>query len=262
MGTTEFEEIASILSKKVVIITQARIGSTRFPRKILQEVSGKSLLELHLMRLKQSVTADTVIVATTEESGVESILRIAEKMNVDAYQGSLDDVLDRFYQAALPHAPDYVVRVTSDCPLIDGDLLDKVVNYAVTENLDYCSNILVEDYPDGQDIEVFTFAALKAAWEQASEQADREHVTPYIRRNSTFNGRDQFRSANFSSEYEYGHVRMTVDEAPDFACIQTLVEELGAERDWMDYTNFILEHADKFQNQRIIRNEGSKDQLI
>src|SRR5690606_21561491 len=138
------------------------------------------------------------------------------------FQGSTEDVLDRFYNAVKDEKPEYVVRVTSDCPLIDAKLIDQVINMVIEKNLDYGSNTLKEEYPDGQDVEVFKFDALKNAWENASLLSDREHVTPYIRKNSSFNNKHLFKSENFDSPANMNHIRMTVDEPIDLETIRIM----------------------------------------
>ena len=166
---------------KVLLITQARIGSTRFPGKVTKMIGNTTLLGLHLQRVKESKKVTDWIVATTYENGVEQIIDIANNAGVKVYQGELNDVLDRFYQAALPYQPDYVVRVTSDCPLVDAHLIDEVIDLTIRNEADYGANILKEEFPDGQDVEVFTFKALEKAWNEAKLSSEREHVTPYIR---------------------------------------------------------------------------------
>lgn len=241
---------------KVIAITQARVGSSRLPRKVLLPLGNDTLLGVHLERLKRAKSIDQCIVATTNEDESESIVKLAEAKDIATYQGSLNDVLDRFYQAALPYKPSHVVRVTSDCPLIDPDLIDKIVNEAITGGYDYYANILVEDFPDGQDVEVFTFKALAKAWNEATTNTEREHVTPYIRNNSNFKGGTLFQSADYPAPDNYNHVRMTVDEAVDLEVMQWLVDELGTDKDWLTYTKFMLANQDKLANARIQRNEG------
>lgn len=241
---------------KIIIVTQARVGSTRFPQKVLKPIQDTTLLGLHLQRLKQSKRATMIFVATTYEEGVEQIIDIAEKHEVGFFQGSTADVLDRFYHTVKEHEPDYVVRVTSDCPLIDSELIDKVIDFAVDSNVDYAANILEEVFPDGQDIEVFTFKALERAWENAKLTSDREHVTPYIRKNSDYCGGSYFTAKSFAQTDARNHIRMTVDEEKDFDAIVTLVHELGSEQSWNTYADFISENPTKFRNQKITRNEG------
>jgi spore coat polysaccharide biosynthesis protein SpsF (cytidylyltransferase family) len=240
----------------VIAVTQARVGSTRLPGKILMEIQGTSLLEIHLKRVLQAKQVSRVIVATTFEDGVEKICQIADKFSVTCFQGSTIDVLDRFYQAVKESRPDYVVRITSDCPLIDAELLDKIIQFTIDNNLDYCSNTLIEEYPDGQDIEVFTFDALQKAWMEATLSSEREHVTPFLRRNCDFNGGHIFKSLNYNSPNNFKHIRMTVDELDDFEFIKKIILELGLEKTWKEYTQYIVSNYDILKNQQIVRNEG------
>ena len=171
---------------EVIIITQARLKSKRLDRKILKVIDGKSLLEIHLERLKKSKYSDNLIVATTYEDKIEIVLDILKNLNIPFFQGSMEDVLDRFYNAANKYNPSYVVRVTTDCPLIDPNLLDEIIDYVLDKEIDYGSNTLVEAFPDGQDVEVIKWSALKYAWHNANSKNEREHVSPFIRKNSTF----------------------------------------------------------------------------
>jgi spore coat polysaccharide biosynthesis protein SpsF len=243
-------------SLKVLLITQARVGSTRFPNKVAQKLADTTLLGLHLERIKKSKNISHFCVATTEEVGVDSIIDISKKYDCDVFQGSLSDVLDRFYQAALPMKPEYVVRVTSDCPLLDSNLIDKIIEFTIEHHVDYCSNTLLEHFPDGQDVEVFKFSALEIAWKNAVLSSEREHVTPFIRNNSNFFGGTLFKALNFDSKTNYNHIRMTVDEPKDLVAIEHLVANLGKYQNWHEYTEFIINHISEFNNQDILRNEG------
>lgn len=250
-------------NKKISIVTQARIGSSRFPQKVLQKIDDITMLKFHLQRLKKSRLGDEIIVATTFEKNVEKIVGITKDMEMEVFQGSTNDVLDRFYNAAVSTGkPDYVVRVTSDCPLIDGELIDKIIKMAIDKNLDYCSNTLKQQFPDGQDIEVFKFSALEKAWKETKLQSDREHVTPFIRRNSSFFDERMFKSANYDAPDNFNGIRMTVDEPVDLETIRILVRHLGSEKDWIAYTKYIIENKTKFSNQKIIRNEGYNKSLM
>ena len=243
---------------KIFIVTQARLNSTRFPKKILKEINGKSLLQIHLESLSKSKYFKNLIVATTREKGIDKVLELIRKNSIKYFQGSTDDVLDRYYKAVLPYKPDYVVRVTSDCPLIDGNLIDEIVDFALNKSIDYVSNTLIENFPDGQDIEVISWGALKKAWRFAKKPYEREHVTIFIKDNSTFNKSDMFTSENFLSEKNYNHIRMTLDEKSDYDAIKILINDLGLGRDWLTYTEHINNNPLLFSNQHLIRNEGSK----
>jgi spore coat polysaccharide biosynthesis protein SpsF len=241
---------------KTVLITQARSGSTRLPGKILKKIGGKSLLQIHLERLGKCKTISEIIVATTINDEDQVIYDLALELGFSATRGSESDVLDRFYQSVKNKKADWIVRVTSDCPLIDPLLVDQVVDFVRNNNKDYGSNILIENFPDGQDVEVFKFSALKQAWENANLTSDREHVTPYIRNNSDFKNGNLFSAINYPCDSDYSKIRMTVDEIRDFELIAILVDELGIEKKWLEYTNYII-HKDLSKiNGEIIRNEG------
>ena len=246
---------------KIIAITQARLGSTRFPNKILQKVGQTTLIELHLQRILKSKCLDIIIVASTYEEGIKQLSTICNNMNVGFYQGDLNNVLDRFYQAAKTQNPDYVVRLTSDCPLIDATLIDDVIQYATNNDLDYCSNTLEEQYPDGQDVEVFKFSALEKAWQKASLLSEKEHVTPFIYKNSSFYGKEMFKAAAFTAKDNYNHVRLTVDEPIDLEVIKKLTNELGFDASWMEYTEAYLNTDIQNLNKNITRNEGYQKSL-
>jgi len=243
---------------KIIAVTQARLGSSRFPNKILKKIKNKTLLEIHLNRIRKAKLLDDLIVATTNESIDDSIVVECRKFNIAYFRGSQNDVLDRFYKALMPHKADYVVRVTSDCPLIDSHLIDYIIDTAITGKFDYCSNTLEDSFPDGQDVEVFKFGALQSAWSEAKLKSDREHVTPYIKRNSTHFNRKKFKSLNVQCDYEkFKDVRITVDEPCDFQVIEMLVSELGFESSWEEYSDLYLSSKKIYStNSKIKRNEG------
>ncbi|WP_207220065.1 cytidylyltransferase domain-containing protein [Emticicia agri] len=242
----------------VCLITQARTGSTRLPGKVLKKIEGEELLKIHLTRLSKCKTIDKIIVATTTENDDVLIENLVKSWNYDVFRGSENDVLDRFYQAiaAFNVRPQWVVRVTSDCPLLDPALVDEVVKFAQEKNVDYASNVLIERFPDGQDVEVFKFSALETAWKNASLKSEREHVTPYIRNNSDFKGGTPFTAANYPCAEDFSKIRMTVDEEKDFLLVKNLIEQLGTDKTWLAYTNFIIENNLDNINGGIIRNEG------
>ena len=242
---------------KKLLITQARLGSTRLPNKILKKINKVTLLEIHLNRIKKAKTIDDIFIATTTKNKDDEILKLANKLGFKCYRGSENDVLDRFYKTAITSKTDYIIRVTSDCPLIDPNLIDEVVNAALDSGVDYYSNIFDENYPDGQDIEVFKFKALEDCWKNAKKKSDREHVTSYIRNNSINKGKQTFSSKSHTSNFDYGDVRMTVDNIEDFKVIEKLVKKLGLKSSWKEYADYYLNNEDIFKlNQNILRNEG------
>jgi len=242
---------------KIIAITQARCGSTRLPNKVLKEIKGETLLGIHLNRILKSKKIDQLLVATTTDAADDAIEKVADDMGLPFYRGSVNNVLDRYYQAAKKHNPDWVVRLTSDCPLIDASLIDKIIDKAIELDVDYCSNTLDPTYPDGMDTEVFKYSALEKAWHEAGLNSEREHVTPYIHKNSSFHHKSLFTSYNYANDVNYGNVRLTVDEPADFEVIKHVVENLGLDKGWKIYADYYLE--DKTINElngNITRNEG------
>lgn len=207
---------------KTVIIVQARMTSTRLPGKVLKTVLGKSLLEYMIERLSRVKLADEIVIATTTNSTDQPIINLCEKLSVSHYRGSEEDVLARYYGAATEHKADVVVRVTSDCPIIDPQVIDEVIQrYLDLKQYDYVSNGLSRSFPRGMDTEVFSYAALQEAFLEAAEQPDREHVTPFIYRHP-----ERYRLANVLYAQDQSRHRWTVDTMEDFVLIREIIEAL------------------------------------
>ena len=248
---------------KILAITQARYGSTRLPGKVLRKVNGQTLLEIHLRRILKSKRIDGIVVATTHETQSNEIIGIAEKMKVGHFQGSTENVLERFYNAAKPSNPDYVVRLTSDCPLIDASVIDQVIEKCLEEQLDYCSNTLDPTFPDGIDVEVFTYEALEWAFKDAVLASEREHVTPFIWKRSTFFGEKLFSSANLYHSEDLSSFRITLDTAQDFEVISSLIEMKGVDSKWMEYIDVLKNNKElNAINSTIPRNEGFQKSMV
>jgi spore coat polysaccharide biosynthesis protein SpsF (cytidylyltransferase family) len=242
---------------KIGLITQARIGSTRFKRKILSKVSNKStILDCHLHRVRRSKLVTDFIIATTNEIGIDIVNKISLKhgFNHFIYEGDCNDVLSRYYESCKELYFDYVVRVTSDCPLLDATLIDKIIEFTIEHNLDYCSNTLEDYFPDGQDVEVFKFNELEKAYLCAERPSEREHVTPYIKANSL-----RIKNYNDSSVKRLKKVRMTIDYEEDLMPIINCIDEFGMDASWRDYAEFI--RINGFKNQKIQRNIGYEKSL-
>lgn len=207
----------------VVLITQARLGSTRLPGKILKTVLGKSLLEYQIERLNRVPSATKMVVATTTNEDDKPIVDLCEKLNVACFRGSVGDVLARYHGAALAHKADIVVRVTSDCPLIDPNVIDRVIQtyLSAQPTYDYVSNCLERTYPRGMDTEVFSFRALDEAFREATALPDREHVTPFLYRQP-----GRYRLGQVTHAPNQSTHRWTVDTVEDFTLIQNIIESL------------------------------------
>jgi len=216
------------------------------------------------MRLKKSNYKENILVATTFEKGAEEIIKISSKLNINYFQGETKNVLDRFYKAAIKYQPKYIVRITSDCPLIDPLLIDKIVDFAKANNLDYASNVLVHNYPDGQDVEVIKYKALQIAWIEAKLNSEKEHVTPYIINNSSFYNKKKFRALNYKENFntKYSTLRMTVDYEIDLDAIKFLINKKGVFCSWEVYADLMLAHLLEFKNQNFKRNENYLNQIF
>jgi glutamate-1-semialdehyde aminotransferase/spore coat polysaccharide biosynthesis protein SpsF (cytidylyltransferase family) len=240
---------------KTVLITQARMGSSRFPNKIAKEILGKSLLEIHLGRIKKAKCIDEIIVATTTNVEDEIVFNNAVKWGFKSFRGSENDVLDRFYQSIKYIKPEWVVRATSDCPLIDPELIDTIINFCLDNNLDYCTNGS-STFPDGTDVEVFKFSCLEEMWNKAELLSEREHVTPYLINRSNLNGKNEFKAAKFTCLKDWSDVRITIDNEEDFLVIQKLITDYGVDKDWEFYAQKYYDDKLNLINGFISRNEG------
>jgi spore coat polysaccharide biosynthesis protein SpsF (cytidylyltransferase family) len=248
---------------KIVAITQARYGSSRLKAKVLKKINQETILDIHIKRIKKSKLINEIVVATTDEAESDLIVEIADRNKVLSYKGSVNDVLDRFYQASKIVKPDIIVRVTSDCPLIDANEIDKVINVLLQTKCDYASNTMQPTLPDGMDAEVLTYSALEKAYNEATLKSDREHVTPYIWRNSSFKGGNLFESQNIFNDKDYSNYRLTVDNEEDFLVIKKLVEVLGINCNWKEYVDFLDKNPTiKAINSGLKRNEGYQKSLI
>ena len=195
---------------KIAAIIQARMGSTRLPGKVLMDLGGDTVLGRVVRRVQRVRRVTEVLVATTTSGADDAIVRECERLGVASFRGSENDVLDRYYHAARAHSASVVVRITSDCPVIDPELVDETIRVFLQENAAYCSNVIPRTYPRGLDTEVFTTAALERAWREAGQPYEREHVTPYITRHGEF-----FRQASKSAEQDWSQYRWTVDTSED-----------------------------------------------
>lgn len=206
-----------------VLIVQARMASTRLPGKILKTVLGKPLLEYQIERLKRVKLKDEIVIATTTKDTEEPIIELCERLNVPYFRGSEEDVLSRYYWAAQQNHADLVIRITSDCPIIDPAIIDKVIEYYLihSNQFDYVSNTLERTFPRGMDTEVFSFKALSEAYNEAKDESEREHVTPFIYRNTY-----RYRLANVSYFEDQSKHRWTVDTMEDFQLIKRIIEHL------------------------------------
>lgn len=208
---------------KTVIIVQSRMTSTRLPGKVLKCVMNKPLLEYQIDRLRRVSFADEIVIATTTNDSDTPIVELCQRLETPYFRGSENDVLARYHGAAIKHNADIIVRVTSDCPLIDPVVIDKVIDYFNDNSdvYDYVSNVQTRTYPRGMDCEVFTLSALDEAYHKAITLAEREHVTPYLYCHPA-----RFGIGSVSYSEDQSHHRWTVDTQEDFILIKNILENI------------------------------------
>ena len=207
---------------RIVAVVQARMGSSRLPGKVLKGLGGQSVLARVVQRLRRSSLISEVVVATSVSSGDEAVVREAERLNVGCFRGSEADVLDRFYRAARAFHADTVVRITSDCPLIDPEITDQTIRAFLNEQPDYASNGLERTYPRGLDTEAMTAEALARAWRKANEPYQREHVTPFL-----YEHPELFRILSVTNDIDCSAHRWTLDTPEDLEFIRAVYERFG-----------------------------------
>lgn len=247
----------------VVAIIQARMGSTRLPGKVLQDIAGQPMLWHVVRRARRAATLDRVVVATSTAAADEAVAAFCATQGIGCFRGSEDDVLDRYYQAAKHTGAEVVVRLTADCPLLDPGVVDCVVSRFLSGGWDYAANINPPTFPDGLDTEVFSFAALDHAWREAHDPTHREHVTPYLRLSG------QFRTVNLvlsevegvenQADRDAHEHRWTVDDTADLEFVRRVYTALGEKPEFgMHEVMTLLESQPELHqvNGATIRNAG------
>lgn len=239
---------------KTVAILQARMGSIRFPGKVMKLISGTPLIELLILRLELAKGINQIILATSDAQENEVLATHVRVLGHVVYSGSEEDVLDRYYQAAKSAGADIVVRITGDCPLVDPELVDGAITAFKGGDVTYLSNIDPPTYPDGLDIEVFSFHGLETAWKEAARPTEREHVTPYLRESG------KFRTLNLRNSEDLSAERWTVDEPEDLEVISSVFEHFYPRNDfgWLEVQQLLRVQPELFAaNRNLIRNEGA-----
>ncbi len=240
---------------KYMAMIQARCGSSRLPNKVLKELSGKTDLQWVIERVQRSRHIDEVMVITSIERNNLPLIKLCTELGVRVFVGSEEDVLDRYYQAAKLLQPEYVVRITADCPLFDWRYLDMAIEQ-MEPDTDYMAE-LTESFPDGEDIEIIKFPVLKKSWQEAKLKSEREHVTMYIKNHS-----DQFHIQNLECPIQgIGTKRWTLDEEEDYELISAIYQHFTVQgkEDFVteDILEFLAQNPELEKlNTRYARNEG------
>lgn len=238
---------------KFLVIIQARCGSTRLPSKVLKNIEGKPAIEQMLNRVSNSTKVDEIMVATTINREDLPIVKLVSTLGYRVFVGSSDDVLDRYYQAAKLIKPEYVIRLTADCPLFDWRILDEAIEELNDESDCLCS--YTETFPDGEDLEIVRFNVLEEIWNNAHLASEREHVTLYVK-----NHPEIYKLQNY--ECKLGNLkneRWTLDETEDLELIRAVYKHFAPRTDFSmeEIYQFLHKHPEiRKLNQKYTRNEG------
>lgn len=242
------------MKKNITAIIQARLGSKRFPGKVLKKLSDKSLIEILFTRLKESQNLSNIVFAIPDNDENIDLEKEMESIHATYFSGDENDVLKRYYMTAKKFNAEHIVRITADCPLIDPKMLDEMLLIYSENNFDYMSNTNPPSYPDGFDIEIFSYEALDDAYKNAIDDYDREHVTPYIHRNS-----DNI-IHNYQSDIDFSGLRLTVDDPEDLQLLEAIAEQTPDIIN-VSYEEILSIFKNKPElktiNNNLIRNEGA-----
>lgn len=219
---------------KIVAVIQARMGSSRLPGKVLKNLGGDSVLARVVSRVRKARTIEKVLIATSGAPADEEIVSECKRIEVGVFRGSELDVLDRYYRAANSVEAEVVVRITSDCPLIDPEVTDLTVERFLAERPDYASNVQERTYPRGLDTEVMTMRALERAWREAKEDYEREHVTPYLYQNPAM-----FKVLSVTGDGDYSRYRWTLDTPEDLEFLETVYNRFQGDFTWHDVLDLL-----------------------
>ena len=218
LGDTGFDTV----NMKISTIIQARMGSTRLPGKVMKDLGGKTVLARVVNRLQRSRFANDIIVATTTAPADDAIVEECQRLSVEWFRGEELDVLDRYYRAAERAGTEAIVRITSDCPMIERETTDAVIQAFLEQKPDYASNALQRTYPRGLDTEIMSWDALQRNWREARASYQRVHVTPYIYENP-----DLFRIVKVTGDQDYSAYRWTLDTTEDLDFMRTVYQRFG-----------------------------------
>ena len=243
-----------LFNKNVLAIIQARYNSKRLPGKVVKQINNKTILEFLIKRLSKSKYITKIVVACSKDKNDKVLINICKKLGIDYFAGSENDVLDRFYKTAIKFKSKHIVRITGDCPLIDSEIVDNVIINFFTKNVDYATNANPPTFPDGLDVEIFKFSALKESYLKAKTIFEREHVTPYIINNK------KFKKFNLKNTKDYSFLRLTLDEKEDFILIEKIIKNFKKNIyfNLKNILHFYKKNKRLFLlNSHIQRNEGS-----
>jgi len=233
---------------------QARTGSSRLFGKVLSQIENKPMIWHVINRVKKIESVQQIALITTEDEPDQVLLDIAKNEDIIGFAGDTTNVLNRHYQCALKISADPIIRITSDCPIIDPYLVEEMLQFFLTHNYDYVSNIHPATYPDGLDVEIFSFQTLEKTFLDAKLNSEKEHVTPYMEKHP-----ELFNIFNFENNEDLSHIRLTVDQKEDLELIQNLYSVMSPKNDFglNEIKDIFSKNPELFRiNSKYRRNEG------
>ena len=240
--------------KKITVIIEARTGSSRLPNKVIAEIEGKPMIFYVIDRIKQIKSVEQIILATTQEKNDKILTEIAKQNSIGSFVGDSIDVLDRDYQCALQNNADPIIRITGDCPLIDPDIVEEMLEFYLKNNYDYVSNRINPKYPDGLDVEIYSFNTLQMVAQNAKWSSERELVTTYITKNPK-----NFKIFSYENQEDLSEYRWTVDEQKDLEFIRKIYSIMKPKTNFSmnEIIEILVKNPELLKiNSGIMRNEG------
>ena len=240
--------------KKITVIIEARTGSSRLRNKVIAEIEGKPMIFYVIDRVKQIKSVEQIILATTQEENDKILTEIAKQNSIGSFVGDSIDVLDRGYQCALQNNADPIIRITGDCPLIDPDIVEEMLEFYLKNNYDYVSNRINPKYPDGLDVEIYSFNTLQMAAQNAKWSSERELVTTYITKNPK-----NFKIFSYENQKDLSEYRWTVDEQKDLEFIRKIYSIMKPKTNFSmkEIVEILSKNSELLKiNAGIMRNEG------
>ena len=240
--------------KKITVIIEARTGSSRLRNKVIAEIEGKPMIFYVIDRVKQIKSVEQIILATTQEKNDKILIEIAKQNSIGIFAGDSMDVLNRDYQCALQNNADPIIRITGDCPLIDPDIVEEMLEFYLKNNYDYISNRINPKYPDGLDVEIYSFKTLQMVEQNAKLSSERSLVTTYITKNPKI-----FKIFSYENQEDLSGHRWTVDEQNDLEFVRKIYSIMKPKTNFSmnEIIEILVKNPELLKiNSGIMRNEG------
>lgn len=240
--------------KKITVIIEARTGSSRLPNKVIAKIEDKPMIFYVINRVKKVKSVEQIVLATTQEKNDQVLLEIAKENGIIGFAGDSVDILNRDYECALKVNADPIIRITGDCPLLDPNIVEEMLQFFLKNNYDYISNRIIPTYPDGLDTEIYTLETLQKTALNAKWSSERELVTTYITKNPK-----NFKIFNYENKTDLSNLRWAVDQEEDLRFVREVYSKMKPKTDFSmnEMLKLISKNPSLLEiNNGIMRNEG------